>query len=186
MTNKLFMTMLGATPAGRHIEQHDIYFGIGTEMKDLVPQIANFWPEGGPKLHVDAWREINHVEGHQIEVVARAGYQPTGLKLFFLNLGGYKHGIFDEFHQTCLIVADSHKEAIQMVKTTSFYEEFNLPPKGYSHVDNKYGLDVDDIYEIDEILNDDLKQKYAIKITKTDKVLEEDKIELGYMKLNSF
>ncbi|MEK6495170.1 DUF1543 domain-containing protein [Myroides odoratimimus] len=186
MTNKLFMTMLGVTPPGRHIEQHDIYFGIGTQMKDLIPQIVDFWPEAGPKLHVDAWREVTSVQRHRIEVVSRETYQPNGLKLFFINLGGYKPGIFDEFHQTCLVVANSQKEAIQYVKSTDFYEEYNLPPRGYSHVDNKYGLDVDDIYEMDEILNEDLKQQYAIKITPSIEPLTEDHIELGYMKLSSF
>ncbi|MCC9042727.1 DUF1543 domain-containing protein [Myroides sp. M-43] len=186
MTNHLFMIMLGATPKGRHIEQHDIYFGIGNEIKDLIPQVAAFWSEAGPKLHIDAWKEVNTVQNYKIEVVNREDYVSNDLKLFFINLGGYKPGIFDEFHQTCLVVANSQKDAIQYVKSTAFYEEYNLPPRGYSHVDNKYGLDVDDIYEIDEILNEDFRRQYAIAITPSTESLIEDHIELGYMKLSSF
>ncbi|WP_121966678.1 DUF1543 domain-containing protein [Myroides sp. N17-2] len=184
--NKLFMIMLGATPPGRHIEQHDIYFGIGNEIKDLIPQVTNFWSEAGPRLHLDAWREVNTVHNYKIEVVNKEDYVSNDLKLFFINLGGYKPGIFDEFHHTCLVVANSQKDAIQYVKNTSFYEEYNLPPKGYSHVDNKYGVDVDDIYEITDILNEELKQQFALQITPSTEPLIEDHIELGYMKLSSF
>ena len=33
---KLFMTLIGCTPAGRNIEQHDVFFGIGNSLKDIV------------------------------------------------------------------------------------------------------------------------------------------------------
>ncbi|MFV8358664.1 DUF1543 domain-containing protein, partial [Flavobacterium sp. XS1P32] len=49
---KLYMLMLGCTPAGRLTEQHDIFFGIGKSLKDLIPQIKNFWPEAKGKLHI--------------------------------------------------------------------------------------------------------------------------------------
>lgn len=186
MVNKLFMVMLGGTPQGRHIEQHDIYFGIGTEIKDLVPHMMEFWPEVGPKLHMDAWREVTKVQNYNIEIVDRADYIENDLQLFFINLGGYKQGIFNEFHYTYLLVAPSQKEAIQAVKNTSFYQEYNLSPQGYSHIDNKYGVDIDDIYEISEILSNDFKQKYAIQITPSTEQLPDDLITLGYMKLSSY
>ncbi|MDR2223232.1 MAG: DUF1543 domain-containing protein [Flavobacteriaceae bacterium] len=186
MTNKLFMVMLGATPQGRHIEQHDIYFGIGTEIKDLAPHMVAFWKEAGPKIHMDAWREVTKVGNYKIDIVDRASYTENGLQLFFINLGGYKQGVFDEFHYTYLLVAPSQKEAIQTVKNTSFFQEYNLPPQGYSHIDNKYGVDVDEIYEISEILSEDFKKQYAIQITATTEDLPEDHITLGYMKLSSY
>ena len=54
---KLFMLLVGCKPPGRSTEQHDIFFDIGTDLKSLVPHIRDYWPEGGEKLHVDAWRQ---------------------------------------------------------------------------------------------------------------------------------
>jgi len=54
---KLFMVLLGCKPEGRHIEQHDIFFGIGYNLKELVPAMKEYWPGG--RIHIDAWREVN-------------------------------------------------------------------------------------------------------------------------------
>ena len=39
---KLFYILLGATPKGRNIEQHDVFFGIAENVKDLFPAIKDF------------------------------------------------------------------------------------------------------------------------------------------------
>ncbi len=41
----LFMCYLGCKPAGRITEQHDWFFSIGDSIKDIVPDIREFWPE---------------------------------------------------------------------------------------------------------------------------------------------
>lgn len=53
---KLFMVLIGCKPEGRHTEQHDIFFGIGSELRDLIPDMLAFWPEANGKLHIDGWR----------------------------------------------------------------------------------------------------------------------------------
>ena len=53
---KLFMLILGCRPPGRLTEQHDIFFGIGDELQDLLPAMFEFWPEAKQKVHIDAWR----------------------------------------------------------------------------------------------------------------------------------
>lgn len=70
---KLFMVLLGCKPAGRHTEQHDIFFGVATSLKELVPEIKAFWKEGGDKIHIDAWREVTVVDGLQDKSIAEAG-----------------------------------------------------------------------------------------------------------------
>jgi hypothetical protein len=60
---KLYMAMVGCRPKGRHTEQHDVFFGIATSIKDLVPVMLQFWPEAKGNMHIDAWREITVVEG---------------------------------------------------------------------------------------------------------------------------
>ncbi|WP_394364615.1 DUF1543 domain-containing protein [Flavobacterium gawalongense] len=39
---KLYMIILGCTPIGRFAEQHDIFFGIGNSLKNLIPQMIFF------------------------------------------------------------------------------------------------------------------------------------------------
>lgn len=181
---KLFMLLLGCTPPGRHIEQHDIFFGIAANLRDLVPEIRTFWKEP-EKIHIDAWREVNSVDGFQIKVVptdAPVSPTETKKKLFFINLGGYQENKFAEQHYIVLTVKDDRSLAFKEAKSTLFFEENNYG--GNSHIDDKYGIDVDDIYQIEDILSPSLKEKYRIEITQKDE-LPTDFINLGYFKLSN-
>lgn len=178
------MIMLGCKPDGRHTEQHDIFFAIGESLKALVPDIDIFWPEAKGKLHIDAWREVNQVGSHKIEVIPRAEIIPAqnSGQLFFVNLGGYQEGLFDEPHFKILTVQEDMATAIKEAKETSFYRETQFPGAN-SHIDDKYGLDVDDIYDVSEILPAYQKEKYALKITESQSGIQDD-YHLGYFKLN--
>ena len=82
--------MLGCRPAGRYTEQHDIFFGIGENLKDLIPKMKAFWSEAKGKIHVDVWREVTFVDGFSIEVITKEDELVSENQLFFINLGGYK------------------------------------------------------------------------------------------------
>lgn len=181
---KLYMLMLGCTPDGRHTEQHDIFFAIGDSLKSLVPDINLFWPEAKGKLHIDAWREVNQVGSHKIEVISRAENSSDGNTghLFFVNLGGYQEGLFDEPHFKILTVQSDMATAIKEAKKTPFYRETQFPGAN-SHIDDNYGLDVDEIYDVVEILPLYQKEKYALRITENHSDVQ-DKYHLGYFKLN--
>ncbi|WP_316746557.1 DUF1543 domain-containing protein [Pedobacter gandavensis] len=181
---KLFMLMLGCKPAARRIEQHDMLFSIGTELKDLKQEILDFWPEAGEKIHVDAWREVNTVDGYKIEVVPKAALkeQEQQHKLFFMNLGGYKVNEFDEPHYKMLIVAPDLANAIQQAKQTAFYKHTGFEG-ATSHIDDKYGVDVDDAFEVVDVLPESLKNNYELKITLAEGLVA-DEIHLGYFKLS--
>ena len=97
--------MLGCTPKGRFTEQHDIFFGIGKDLKELVPEMKAFWPEAKGKIHIDAWQKITQVEDYTIEVVSKETEVEGSEKLFFLILFCYKQGDFEEYHYTLLVVA---------------------------------------------------------------------------------
>jgi len=178
------MLLIGASPQERNIEQHDIFFGIGDSIKDLIPDVIAFWP-GNNKLHFDAWREVTSVNGYKIEVVLKTeNKQDSAFKLFFINLGGYKQNEFEEFHYKMVIAAADKSEAINQSKQTAFFRHTGF--KGAtSHIDDKFGIDVDDIYEITDILPAGTKEKYSILITPADS-LAEDEINLGYFKLSMF
>ena len=180
---KLFMILLGCRPEGRNTEQHDIFFGIAESIKELVPEMIAVWPEAHGKIHVDAWREVNIVDGYKIEVAEKGSSLliKEKARLFFLNLGGYKENEFEEYHYKMLVAAQDKGEAIKQAKATAFYKHTGF--KGAtSHIDDKYGVDVDDVFEIVDILPKHVKDKYHIVLIKTqDEVV--DKMNLGYFML---
>jgi len=176
----LYMVLMGCTPPGRLTEQHDIFFGIGNSVQDLKRDMYAFWPDAG-QLHGDSWRAVTYVDGYQISIVPKEEATEQPEKLFLLNLGGYKPGEFEEYHYKALIVADTMAKAIKASKKTIFYKHYGF--KGAeSHIDEKYGLDVDDMHKVEDILPAHMKDKYHIKITKTDDGIE-DELHIGYLKL---
>jgi Domain of Unknown Function (DUF1543) len=176
------MIMLGCRPKGRYTEQHDIFFGIANSLKDLIPEMKAFWPEAKGQIHIDVWREVTSVDNYSIEVVPKTNNSESENQLFFINLGGYKEGEFEEFHYKVLSVANTIGEATKKSKETSFYKHCGF--KGAtSHIDDKFGVDVDDIYNVREILELDLKEKFELKITKSNSELAEDALHIGYLKI---
>jgi hypothetical protein len=182
---KLFMLLIGCKPPGRHTEQHDIFFGIGESVKDLLPGIKDFWPEAAAKMHIDGWRKVTTVDGYAVSIVSKEQETGSGAKLFFINLGGYKQNEFEEFHYKMVVAAADKSEAINQSKKTAFYLHTGFTGAN-SHIDDKYGVDVDDLYEIEDILASSTKEKYKILVSKKEEPLPEDEIHLGYFKLNSF
>ncbi|MEP6748551.1 MAG: DUF1543 domain-containing protein [Bacteroidota bacterium] len=193
MEQKLFMLLLGCKPKGRNTEQHDIFFGIGTTLKDLIGDIKKSWAEAKGNIHIDAWREVNCVDGYSIQVeeiaAAREINNPAKKEneLFFINLGGYKENEFDEFHYRLLVVADSLDKAKNIAKKTSFFKHITLAstvnhPAATSHIDDKYGIDVDDLYAVEDILPVHIKAKYKIIIS-SNASCKEDGYHLGYSRI---
>jgi hypothetical protein len=169
--------MIGCKPSGRLTEQHDVFFGIGSSMKDLIPQINAFWPETGGDWHVDAWREVTSVDGFQIKVIPKT--QKTNRQnLFFMNLGGYRPDEFEEYHYKLLAVAETLADATRKSKQTAFYKHMGFTG-AVSHIDDKYGVDVDDSYKVEDILADDYKNGYSLEIVKAGQ--PEDVLHIGYL-----
>lgn len=180
---KLFMILLGCKPDGRLTEQHDIFFAIGNSITDLKTDIADFWPEAKGKIHIDAWREVTAVDGYRLQVIPianRSSVNPK--KLFFINLGGYKKGEFDELHYKMLLVADTLAEASRLAKDTAFYKH-NGFEGAVSHIDDKYGVDVDDVFEIADVLPAHIKSRFCIRLDSGSNI-PEDQLNLGYLPLS--
>ncbi|MFD0793641.1 DUF1543 domain-containing protein [Mucilaginibacter litoreus] len=183
---KLYMLLLGSKAPNRNVEQHDYFFGIAGSLKELVPEIKAFWPEAGTSLHIDGWREINNVDGYSIKVVPKdEKTDEAGPKLFFINLGGYQPDKLEEQHYIMLTVQPDRISAVQDAKKTIFFKNSTIKTvKGAnSHIDEKYGIDVDEIYRVEEILARHHKAKYHIQVIPgADKL--QDEIHLGYFKLD--
>lgn len=188
----LFMVQLGGRPKGRLIEQHDMFFGVADELVELIPAINEHWPEVNNKWHVDSYRAVTRVDGYRIDWVAQAETQDeadnaSALKLFFINLGGYLPGDFEEYHHKLLIVAPTQAEAIKQAKQSDFYKKYSFKDKdtpfnAASHIDDKHQVDVDDIYNVSELLS-----AGSLQITK-DKAATaaiEDKSYIGYLSIKN-
>jgi hypothetical protein len=177
---KLFMVLVGATPKGRHTEQHDVFFGIGDSLASLVPAIEAFWPEAKGRVHIDAWREVTYVDGFAVHVKPR-GEAPATNRLYFINLGGYKPGEFEEYHYKTIIAGPDKGAAVRRSKETAFYKHIGF--KGAeSHIDDKYGIDVDDAHEIADILPVGIKEEFALEVTSLPGG-KEDELHIGYVQL---
>lgn len=188
----LFMIKIGARPKGRLIEQHDMYFGVGEEIGDFVEAINQHWLEVKNTWHLDAYRKVTVVDGHQIawqptennsEPLKNNEPLKTELKLFFINLGGYLAGEFEEYHHKLLIVAPSQAEAIKQAKQCQFYKKFSFkdittPFNAAAHIDDKHQVDVDEIYDVNELLT-----KGRLVITPCDNALPDDQAYIGYLSL---
>jgi len=84
-----------------------------------------------------------------------------------------------------MIVAAADKaEAVKRAKATAFYKHTQFDG-AKSHIDDKYGVDVDDLYEIEELLSTTTKQQYSIHLLPSN-TIKEDELHLGYFKLTSF
>jgi hypothetical protein len=179
---KLFMVLLGCRPEGRLTEQHDIFFGIAENLKDLVPDMKSFWPEAKGEIHIDCWREVTFVNGYEVKVVPKTEKVSGSMHLFFINLGGYKPGEFEEYHYKTLAAAKDSAEAIKQSKQTVFFKHYNFKsPGGASHIDDKFGIDTDDVFKVSDALSSNFKEKYSLQITPSEG--KEDELHIGYVQI---
>lgn len=178
------MAIIGCTPKGRFTEQHDVFFGIGNSLKELLPQMFAFWKEAEGNIHIDAWREVTQVDNYTITITEKKPAETFAIKekLFFINLGGYKQNDFEEYHYKVLTVAADKGEAVRNAKQTAFYKHCGFQG-AVSHVDDKYGIDVDDLYEIEDILPAGTKEKYCISLLPV-RDNTADELHIGYVKID--
>jgi hypothetical protein len=181
---KLYLLLLGAEVPGRVVEQHDFFLGIADSLAALIPEVKAFWPEAGASLHIDGWREVTKVGDYAVRVIGKEDQDNIpARRLFFLNLGGYTSGKLEEQHYTVLTVQESRLKAIQAAKSSLFFKTNSLKGTATAHIDEKYGVAVDSVHHIEDLLSSELKAKYRIVFDEgTD--LSEDKVHLGYFKLD--
>ena len=188
----LFMVQLGGRPKGRLIEQHDIFFGIANQVSELVDDINQHWPEVKNKWHIDSYRAISKVDDYTIKLVESGSpvESANDLKLFFINLGGYQRGSFEEFHYKLLIVAASQADAIKQAKQSEFYKAFTYKDKespfnAASHIDDKFEVDIDDIYNVNDLISNVRLLIEPIINDSHELVNADDKEYVGYLSIKN-
>ena len=189
----LFMVQLGGRPKGRLIEQHDIFFGVANQVRELVDDINHHWPEVKNKWHIDSYRAITKVGNHTVKLIESDNQAANDnvLKLFFINLGGYQQGSFEEFHHKLLIVAATQADAIKQAKQSTFYKEFTFKDKdspfnAASHIDDKFQVDIDDIYDVNDLVSN-IQILIEPRIHNSHELAnaDEDKEYVGYLSIKN-
>ena len=188
----LFMVQLGGRPKGRLIEQHDIFFGVGNHVNELIVDINKHWPEVKNKWHIDSYRAISKVDNYAIKLVESSSQAESAndLKLFFINLGGYQRGSFEEFHYKLLIVAATQADAIKQAKQSEFYKAFTYKDKespfnAASHIDDKFEVDIDDIYNVNDLISNVRLLIEPITNESHELVNADDKEYVGYLSIKN-
>jgi hypothetical protein len=137
MTESLFAVYLGGRAPKGKTELHDIAFAIGESIEDTYEQLMDQWfgtPEG---LHLDSWIKLDHVDGYTITLSRHK--TPSPVSLYFINLGAYGEGEFDEKHARTFLVASSIAEAKARGKRELF-------------VGAPFRPHTDDLFEVDDCL----------------------------------
>ena len=178
------MTIIGCRPSGRLTEQHDIFFGLGEQLADLVPQINAFCLVVKGKFHIDSWREVSKVGDYAITVIDQSAANHKELGLFFFIFCGYLPQEMEEFHYKKLVVAPNLAVAQQEIKNSAFYKNYNFPG-AVSHIDDKYGLDIDESYNVSELIRAEDKLCYGLQMTIASKDKPEDELHIGYLPLKN-
>lgn len=188
----LFMVQLGGRPKGRLIEQHDMFFGVANQVSELIDDINRHWPEVKNKWHIDSYRAISKVDNYAIKLVESndQAESTNDLKLFFINLGGYQRGSFEEFHYKLLIVAATQADAIKQAKQSEFYKAFTYKDKespfnAASHIDDKFEVDIDDIYNVNDLISNFRLLIEPISNERHELVHADDKEYVGYLSIKN-
>lgn len=202
---KLFMLKIGARPQGRLIEQHDVMFVIANSLGETIESVNQHWPAVKNNWHLDAWREVKRVGDYQIllskdslskdglskdNALADNKLDSQGKQLYFVNLGGYLPGQFEEFHYKTLVVAETLGKATAQVKKTAFYQDYTFDNVdtaksgvATSHVDDKHQLDLDDIHCVADLLPNDVALTIQPLTEPEKNQLPYDALHIGYLSL---
>lgn len=211
---KLFMLKIGARPQGRLIEQHDVMFVIANSLSEIIPVVNQHWPAVKNNWHLDAWREVKRVGNYQIllstDSLSKDGLSKDnaladniltdervdnkldsqGKQLYFVNLGGYLPGQFEEFHYKTLVIAETLGKATAQVKKTAFYQDYTFDNVdtaksgvATSHVDDKHQLDLDDIHCVADLLPNDVALTIQPLTEPEKNQLPDDALHIGYLSL---
>lgn len=106
----LYVVMLGGRHPRANIEVHDVVFAWAPTLEETYPQLRDAWFGSAKGVHIDAWMEVEGVNGFRVEVSSTAP-GPGSPRLYLINLGGYDPSVFGEDHRYLLVVARDKNEA---------------------------------------------------------------------------
>lgn len=153
-------------------------FDVKTFGSDLLATLSK-----RDKVHIDAWMKVEYAGGYKIAVRKKtANEQKDAPRLYFVNLGGYKEGEFEEFHKKLFVVATGVTDVVTQLRNHEFMRQFTPPAlgtKAKAHFDDKHKIefDADDIVCVADTISD-----YEIALERTDSMGENETM-IGYVPL---
>lgn len=138
---KLFSVYLGGRADGCNIELHDVVFVVSESIQKSYAALVNKWFGMTKLLHIDAYIELSHADGHEVVISEE---KPKDMKkLFYVNFGAYKEGYFGEVHESEFYVGTTKSDVLMRAKN-------ELCLKGIEpHCDDN--ISIDDVIEINNI-----------------------------------
>ncbi|MHC1478691.1 DUF1543 domain-containing protein [Frateuria aurantia] len=130
---QLYMFYVGGNAGRSNIEVHDIQFAAVSRPEQAYSALREAWYGDPDKLHLDGYMPITWADGYAVSLGARPC--PSGLKLFFINMGGYHQEQLAELHDFGLFVAASAEEAKAKARQSL------LPDVDIPHRDNLKDID---------------------------------------------
>lgn len=106
---KLYMFYVGGNAGKSNIEVHDIQFVAANSPKEAWPALRAAWFGDKDKIHIDGYSQITWADGYSVMLSAEPSN--SGLRLFFVNAGGYHLDTLAELHEFDLFVAKTAQEA---------------------------------------------------------------------------
>lgn len=112
------------------------------------------------RVHIDAWMKVEYAGGYKIVLQKKSSeVKDETLKLYFVNLGGYKDGEFEEFHKKLFMVATGVTDAVAQLRNHEFMKQHTpetLGTKAKAHFDDKHKIEfeADDVVCVSETLSD--------------------------------
>ena len=122
---KIFLVMLGGKLKRSSLEIHDIKIVIGNNIKETYSTLKTQWSGSEKGLHIDSYMEVKHIDGYNIfardfdfvnQKKEKDRNDQSKLKLWFINVGGYKKNKLSELHEFGLFVSSNKKEAKSRAK----------------------------------------------------------------------
>lgn len=132
----LYAVCLGGRAPGANVELHDVAFAVGATLASCHEQLLDQWfgePDG---LHIDAFARLDAIDGHRLELRREPG--ENGLRLYFVNIGGYEPGEFGERHAWSFFVG-SDRAAVKKRARREL-------------LSGKTSVHRDDLYDVDDVV----------------------------------
>jgi hypothetical protein len=173
---KLYMIQIGFRLPGMNTEGHDTLFVIAESQVEAYKMLK---AKRAYAQHVDTCLEVHQVEDQEVLVTSAPHEQD--LKLWFLNLGGYRPGQFGEVHKCLLLTGKTLDEVKKKAKQDAFFTEEGLvtDPKASPHIDDKHCLDdgIDDVLCVSNSL-----EGYGIEL-RPDAATQSNELTIAYTPL---
>lgn len=100
---RLHLFYIGGTAGRSNIEVHDVQFAAIRHIPDAYPSLRDAWFGDPASLHLDGYAAVLWADGFDVALAPEP--DPSGFKLFFVNMGGYRRGVLAELHEFGLFVA---------------------------------------------------------------------------------